>query len=181
MLVAFKSLALVAVAASGLMAGSCLAANRSNSDAITFLGEAGEGGAPFSIPVAMQADGRGFERIRTHGAANVSISQVNRAFWQSSFERAANRNDAAAVALAAADIVVGRPNQGDRRSAYSLFSPSAAADTEHISSQQPGLGACLLAMIAIIALAVSRRRSGYEPIVPARSSFEIRSANDGAR
>jgi hypothetical protein len=181
MLGALRYLVLVAVAASGLMGGSCLASSRSNSDAIAFLGEAADGSVPFSVPVAMQADVRGFERIRTHGTTNISISQINRTFWQSSFESAANRNDATSIALAAADMVVSRTNQVDRRSAYSLFSPSANTDTDHISAQQPGLGACLLAMIAIIALAVSRRRSGYEPIVPARSSFEIRSANDGAR
>lgn len=139
---------------------------------------------------SMQSDAGGVEDIRGAGTRVLNVAQLNRVLWESSFERGIARNGDAGLVSALppptmsavsyrGENVNPRNGQGGMLVDFSI--PFVGSDTPAGLTRRPGIGACLLAALAITALAVFRRRTGYQPIVPPRPAPEARVAANGAK
>ena len=142
------------------------------------------------FPASAQSDARGFEDIRATGTSALNVAQLNRVLWESSFERGIARSGDTGLVSAAnptlATAILYRADGGHQRVSHGGmlvdFSNSFIdSSTSEGLARRPGIGACLLAALAIAALAVFRRRTGYQPIVPPRPILEARVAANGAK
>lgn len=123
-----------------------------------------------------------FESVKSPDKTALRISRLNRVLWERSFERGSNGSLSAAVMPPqTAEMGWGHHKVAYGIGNWTVLSNSIDGDAQDGLYRKPGIGACLLAALAFTALAVSRRRAGYHPIVPPGAMVEARASVNGAR
>lgn len=131
------------------------------------------------------ADDDGYGSARSTATAS-HVTRVNRALWENSFDHGSNASTAmftasqGAAPISSTSWAALKVGYGGRT--WPIFSNSLyTVDIQNGLYRKPGIGACLLAALAITGLAVSRRRTGHHPIVPPRQTFDARISANGAQ
>lgn len=159
---------------------SCIASSQDHPREIGFF-DASE--IPTSFPMTIHAaqtpvafiqpELTSFDGARIFGTAFGAGSQISRSFWLSSFERGATQVNSISASILASTHLSGHILDGVDKSLVLPQEATVQVGQSSTGSEQPGVGACFFAALAIAALAISRRRSRNDPIIPAHLSSEI--------
>lgn len=139
-----------------------------------------------ALPLTSVSAVEGFDSFKSSSLTATHFTRVNRALWEKSFDRG---SDADIVALAApplaasvSNVAVAHRKIGYGTGTWPVVSNLLySADVQEGLYRKPGIGACLLAAMALASLAVSRRQTGHHPIVPPRLLHDAHATANGAR